>query len=266
MDCSFALEVLDCVRPNSDDLSLPELAEARTHLESCFACQSEFARRQQLDQRIATAMHAVAVPSDLESRLQASLQSSIAADVALNSATNQRSVDGRRSRRRWLSVSVAAVLAIAAISLWPNSGSSFSVDHILNVVQTDVSAANAFDGSFETRLPTDWNHPGLRWMTDWRGQDLDEQPGHEVALRVFRFTSRKGQVIDGLLATLPGNRVTPQPTDSSFMTAAPHYPSRAGHKFVAVAWRDQSSVFFCLVPDTVADLELLQRAMRGLSA
>ncbi len=259
MDCSSALELLDCVRPNSDDLALPELVEARAHLESCPACQQEFAHRQQLDQAIANAMHAVPVPVGLEGRLQSALQarSVSSVDAPADAAASQK------PRRRWFKWAAAAVVVALAASLWPGAGSTFSVDHVLNVVQTDLATATPFDDSFAARIPSDWTHPGLRWMTDWRGQDLDQQPGAEVALRVFRFTSRKGVVVDGLLAVLPAKRVSPPPADVSFSTAAPHYPARTDHKFVAAAWRDDDMVFFCLVPDTAADLELLKRELRG---
>ncbi len=265
MDCSSALELLDCVRPSSDDLALPELAEARAHLESCPACQQEFAHRQQFDLAVANAMHAVPVPVGLEGRLQSALQTQAApsADVPTEAPAANTSRKRRRGGFKWAAVVVAVVLAI---SLWPNSESLFTVEHTLRVVQTDLATATPFDGSFETRLPSEWNHPGLRWMTDWRGQNLDDRPGDEVALRVFRFTSRKGAVVDGMLAMLPANRVGPQPQDSSFTRAALHYPARDGHKFVAAAWREQDTVFLCLVPDSAADLELLQRLLGGLAA
>lgn len=265
MDCASALEFLDCVRPNSDDLALPELAEARAHLESCPACQQEFAHRQQFDQAIANAMHAVPIPTGLESRLQSALQSH-ATPLEDVPAETSAATTSRMPRRSWFKWGAVAVAIVLAVSLWPNSESVFTVEHTLRVVQTDLANATPFDGSFETRLPAEWNHPGLRWMTEWRGQNLDDRPGDEIALRVFRFTSRRGVVVDGMLAMLPANRITPQPQDSSFTRAALHYPAREGHKFVATAWREHDTVFLCLVPESAADLEQLQRALRGLSA
>ena len=72
MDCHKALEFLDCIRPKSDDLELPEFAEARAHVESCESCQQEFASRQEFDAAIAAVVQEVAVPESLRAELLSS--------------------------------------------------------------------------------------------------------------------------------------------------------------------------------------------------
>lgn len=69
MQCSRTLELLESVRPGSDDLREPELAEAVLHLQNCPRCADEFAARQSLDQEISGLMQNVAVPAGLQQRL-----------------------------------------------------------------------------------------------------------------------------------------------------------------------------------------------------
>lgn len=278
MDCNSTLEILDCVRPNSDDLLLPEMAEARTHLESCSTCQSEFAERQQFDLRISKAIVAVALPNGLEDRVRKAVSAvaqsqpqSIDGSESEPSLETRRTVADlsakRRSLRRWGKSAVAVALLLMGVWMWvPPSGPTFSVAQILTQIPTDVPAASPFDGAFDLPLPTDWSNASLRYLSDWRGQNLDERPDHDVALRVFRFTSRRGATVDGLIAVMPANRVSPAPTSTVFSATTPSYPARDDQKFVAVAWQEADVVFFCLVPDSVGDLELLQRSLRRASA
>ena len=80
MDCSNILEILDCVRPNSGDLDLPDFDEARAHLTECESCRGEFESRQQFDRAVATVAQDVPVPN--EAALKESLLSVLAAEPA----------------------------------------------------------------------------------------------------------------------------------------------------------------------------------------
>ena len=81
MDCQAALEFLDCVRTNSDDLDLPEMADARAHLDSCDTCQQSFAEMQSFDRAVTNVVQNVDVPLGLRSSLLETLIGETSAEV-----------------------------------------------------------------------------------------------------------------------------------------------------------------------------------------
>jgi hypothetical protein len=137
MDCQTALEILDCVRPDSDDLDLPEMADARAHLESCDACQETFAKNQSFDRAVANVVQDVNVPDGLRSALPGT----------------------RNSRRRTVLrvVSAACVLMLGAATwLWQSQPVQFTEADLLRQLPIDLSATDQFDKGFEFALPAPW--------------------------------------------------------------------------------------------------------------
>lgn len=257
MNCETTLEQLDCVRPHSDDLALPEFADARAHLELCDACRSEFERRQRIDSAIANVMHEVTVPDDQPVKLLAQLETAAVAPGA----------NGTRSKRATLWRAVALSLSLGllvAVAMWPRTSDQLAVDEVLTRLSIDVTKLSRYDGKVAPPKPFEWS--AISVLGDVRGQDLDGTPGHDAAVRLFQFDSRRGHIVQGLLITLPAQRVSPAPAASRFNVASPRYPSIGEQRFAAVAWQEGDWVYICLIPDNPGDLELLQRSTQGMAA
>jgi hypothetical protein len=118
-------EQIDACRPGSNDLALPELAELAKAVERTPALAEELARSQQLDFKVAAALHDLPVPAGLAERLLAVAESKMPAPevnlplaISESGATSARS--RRRSRRRWLLAGGSlALVALLALSAYP---------------------------------------------------------------------------------------------------------------------------------------------------
>ena len=119
MDRRQALEQLEVVRPDGNDLSDPDLADAVTALDADPVARQEFDRRLEFDAKIAAAMRdvePVQVPADFKAKLvaMAAANETATADVP---DTHPVKPTSRRSRRKLLvaalSLSAAAVIAVA---------------------------------------------------------------------------------------------------------------------------------------------------------
>lgn len=261
MNCTSTLELLDCVRPNSADLELPEFVEARAHLEQCEECRVEFARRQKWDAAITQVMHQVDVPQDQPAKLLAVLD---ATNLSANVAATDASKPARRFRHGRMAALAMCLALLVAYVCWPRNSDKLSIGEVLARVSVDFSRLSTFDGRFSLSRPLDWSHITLQDKSF--GQDLDGLPGDEVALRLFRYEARRGHVIQGVLLTMSADRVSPPPASDRFLEASPRYPSIGDQRFVAVAWQESGRVFICLIPDHPGDLELLQRAAHSSAA
>ncbi len=262
MDCSSILELLDCVRSGSDDLALPAFDAARAHLETCSACQQEFATRQRFDAQVVASLHQVPVPGHLRANLLAVVAAQpLAATLASESPAT--------SRRAWLKRTglTAAVALILVVAFFPKAESQYAVDELISQLSVDGSHASSFDGKFVAQVPSEWaGRSALQFRSDVIGQDVDGRPGHDVALRDFSFVVRRGAPIQGSLAIIPSRRISALPTATSFTLASPSYPMIGHQRFVAVAWQESDFVYVCLIPANPAHLEMLQRALQGESA
>jgi len=279
MDCQTALEQLDCVRPNSGDLELPEFAEARAHLTECAACQAEFDRRQQFDTEIGRIAADVPVPATLRMSLLAAVSDSVAEFAESSSAaegqaaethreTQPRPVtDGARSplKRARLAASLSACLLIAAVSvaLWKPGPAQLSIATIQSGLELRLPRVT-FDGTFPVDLPPSWiGHPGLRVSETLSGLDLDGRDGHDGAAAYFAFSARRAAPVRGILVALPVDRVSDLPTATDFRRAPVAYPQTG---VVSIAWQEGDLVYLCFVAGDTTLLERLQRGMTGTAA
>ena len=150
---------------------------------------------------------------------------------------------------------------------------TFSVAELLRTTPLNLEAAETFDKNFDAQLPASWssNHH-LRVLADWRAVELDGEPSHEGAMAWFRFQSRRGTPIGGLIVVLPVERVSPLPSASSLPEAHVEYfklddPDHPDKLHVATAWQEGSLVYVCfLLNGNSADMDELQRSVRRTAA
>jgi hypothetical protein len=248
MDCQTALEHLDCVRPDSDDLDLPEIADARAHLESCDTCQETFAQNQSFDRAVIDVVLDVDVPEGLRSSLQGSSNS--------------------RRRRIQTVVSAACVLMLGVAAwLWQSQPVQFTEKDLLKQLPIDLSETEQFDARFELALPAPWTgNPRLRVGREFRGIDLDGEVGHDAAVAIFSYSPSRNVPINGILVAIPASRVAPRPESVSFAQADAQYIQKDGRRPVAAVWREGDTVYVCLILGSAADLERIQRNLSTAAA
>ena len=272
MDCQTALENLDCVRPDSDDLDLPEMADARAHLESCDACQESFASMQNFDRAVIDVVQDVDVPEGLRSSLlDVSIKKAIAAADDTPAGNNESgALSAGRSRRRKIqaAVSVACALMIGVVSWQLQSRPvQFTEDVLLKRLPIDLSGNAKFDTSFEFALPGPWiGNRRVKVAPEILGIDLDDKAGHDAAVAVFRYARSRNAPVAGILVAIPASRIEPWPSSASFAQADSRYIPRAGRELTAAVWREHDTVYVCLVLGSAADLEQIQRNLSTAAA
>lgn len=281
MDCSNILEILDCVRPNSGDLDLPDFDEARAHLTECDSCRGEFESRQQFDRAVATVAQDVPVPN--EAALKETLLGVLAAEPA--EATHEASQNeaevtaeaqpASRRKGRWQTrLSLTALACTAAIALivtwWPKEPEQFSVESLLVRSIADpeeVIQLEEFSGEPSPKHPAGFRHRSLGLGSKFYGYDLDNDGIHDLAITQFKYRSRAFGVTPGVIVAVPVERVTELPTAKDFSRASALYPNPSGFAAAAVTWTDGKYVYFCFVPRRQARaLEHLQRELKGTTA
>lgn len=275
MNCQTALEFLDCARPNSDDLDLPDLADARAHMDSCDDCRREFEERLQFDAAVSAVARDVKVPDGLRTSLLESLAQDSPTVDSESAASEQpaqsvgskeaRLEPKRRSRTAAMAGVAACIMLIAATAwLWRSQPEQFTVNDLFQKIELDLSDTSDFDQGFAVRTPMDWTE-GARLMVqnELRGLDLDTHSGHDAAAAMFRFSPRRNAPSNGLLVVLPAERVDPLPVAKSFARAAVSYPRKG---IVAVAWQENDRVFVCLFRGNASQLQRMQNALQGMAA
>jgi hypothetical protein len=275
MDCQTALEFLDCVRPDSDDLDLPEMADARAHLDLCGACQQSFAEMQSFDRAVTTVVQNVDVPEGLRSSLleasvgETKVEVSADADRPTPEATTENE-SAASSRRRKLRVAVSAACALLlGVGVWLSQPQpvQFAEADLPRLLPIDLSQTEKFDTGFAFALPAPWTaNPRLRVGREFRGIDLDDDPGHDAAVAIFSYSPSRNAPINGILAAIPASRVAPLPKFSSFALADSRYIQIDGRRPVAAVWQEGDTVYVCLVLGSAADLERIQRNLSTAAA
>jgi hypothetical protein len=273
MECQTALENLDCVRPDSDDLDLPEMAAARAHLESCDACQEAFAEMQDFDRAVAGVVQHVDVPAHLRSALLDATAKEIACvpdPVAAETLTDEVVSPAIGSRRRALRVAVSAACALMlGVGAWLSQSQpmQFTEAELLQRLPLDLSSTKEFDTGFEFSLPATWVGNGrLRVGREFRGIDLDDAAGHDAAVTIFSYSASRNASIDGILAAIPASRVQPLPNSVSFAQADSRYILKDGRRPVVAVWQERDTVYVCLILGSAADLEQIQRNLSTSAA
>lgn len=275
MDCQTALEHLDCVRPDSDDLDLPEMTDARAHLESCDACHESFAKNQSFDRAVTEVAQDVDVPDGLRSSLlEASLsETNVEPSAATDKPTTEVAIEkesAANSRRRKLQIAVSAACALMlGVGAWLSQPQpvQFTAARLPELLPIDLSETEKFDTGFEFALPAPWAaNRRLRVGREFRGIDLDDDPGHDAAVAIFRYSPSRNAPINGILAAIPASRVAPLPEFGSFALADSRYIQIDGRRPVAAVWQEGNTVYVCLVLGSAADLERIQRNLSTAAA
>lgn len=281
MDCQTALEHLDCVRPDSDDLDLPEMADARAHLQSCETCQQKFAAIQKFDLAVVDVVQSLDVPERLRASLLDLSVNEVGAEASAEllgsdlPASDLPVADGEaaavtRTRRRRVRIAVAAACAVmltATAWLWPSQPVQFTEVELLQRLPLDLSSTGDFDAGFEVALPATWSaNRRLRVDGDFRGIDLDDDAGHDAAVAIFVFSPSRNAPVNGILAAIPASRIEPLPNSVSFAQADSRYIEKDGRRPVAAVWQEGDTVYVCMVLGSAADLERIQRNLSTSAA
>ncbi|HUG92083.1 MAG TPA: hypothetical protein VML55_14685 [Planctomycetaceae bacterium] len=281
MDCRTAREILDVLRPGSNDRAEPDVADAVAHLDECDECTLAFRWVQSFDRRIGRAMRDVPVPAGLKERLQdvlgierhgtlddAAGGRSAAEALAVPAAEDGLSRNGsmpaartlpptrRPSRRRWWTpiTAMAAVFVLLGVVWFLNRdrGPQITLAQVYEKLPFDLSTAEPFDGSFDPQLPPGWAGNRLFIDRSPKGSDLGLGGQHVVAVYGFRFRGRDGTVIEGLLAVAPAGVIDAgRPLARSFAGAESDYPmgrTPRVRQLAGRAWSTGDFACVCLVP------------------
>lgn len=274
MDCQTALEILDCVRPDSDDLALPEMTDARAHLDLCSSCQETFAEMQGFDRAVIEMIQDVEVPDGLHpALLEASVNATSGQAPPDKNASNVVMTikdEAIKNRRHKLQAAVSAAIAVligTTAWLWQSQPIQFAEGELLKKLPIDLSATEPFDSGFELDLPAPFiGNSRLRVDREFRGIDLDDKVGHDAAVAIFSYSPARNAPINGILAAIPADRVSPLPDSISFAQADAQYIRKDGRRPVAAVWRERDTVYLCLVLGSAADLEQIQRSLTVATA
>lgn len=290
MDCNKALEFLDCVRPNSDDLESPEFSEARTHMESCESCQQEFATRQEFDLAIAAVVRDVEVPESLKASLLSAalaeagegevatpqVESDVAQDTSgereLTAAEDEETPTRRKSRRMVLLAGAAiacGILLAVIVQFMPSGPKQFTVAELLDEVRLNWDTLKTFDDdrtfdeSFKFHLPSGWGQQtywdtigGLEPFVGGLNLDGDgDESSHDLAVVVFRHEM-------GFIVAVPISRMGEIPPSVS-EAEVQYLPKQRA----VLVWTERDMVYVVAVYNNdVRQLERLREVLTGRAA
>lgn len=281
MDCRSALELLEIVRPESRDVTEPDVSAAVAHVDACPRCRSTIAGRDALDVKIARTMQDVPIPAGLKERLLAtSIPSSeddfgasqlefeetgcVAQPVIVHESKQRGS-----SRRVWLqgAVACAAACLCVVIGLWRFGyfePAKLTLDELRGSATLDLADLPAFAGDFAAE------RPGFGWRASSDVDVATQARGffpagkrHQVALFEFRFRVKRNSLVRGALMAVPAALLADPPQDKSFDPGNVQYVATGNGTFPTVAWREGDLVYVCVVPESAAGrLDDLQRELR----
>ncbi len=252
-------ELLDAVRPDSEDLHDQGLASALRDLGSGEDWQTAFESQQDFDRIVGAAMRQVVVPVGLKGQLLATL-----ADARSPVSPAKSPHRGRwlGSRRGMLVSAAGLLLACATWLVWPSQPPALTLDEVrasLPVADGLLmwGRLDAFDDSFAIPLPdTAWNGMLGQKAT---GLDLNGDQQHDAA--IVPFDAGAQTRTRGYLMIVRASALADQPANSRL--------SLSGISYVPVpntAWksRDGQFVYVCFVED--GRLEGLYSRLYGSSA
>ena len=284
MDCQTALELLDIVRPDSGDLTEPELQSASAHVETCAKCESIFRGRQDLDRAIGKVVRDIAVPADLKSKLQDALAAAtvepdiepvagtpaVAANTAIDVEEPPKTQPAPAAkplhRRAWFQVAATSACVALGVIVWllPPEQSTIALNDLREQTiekLSDVAALPAFDGGFAAGVPLDWKGlRTLRFAAFVHGLDSASSKTHLGAIHRFKLLRSGRGPVNGFLLAVPKSRVTTLPSAKSFAAAKVVYPK--SRRFATAAWTDGGLVYICFVRGGAGEIEALQDAVK----
>ncbi len=273
MDCETTLELLESVRPNSEDLHSSELAEAVAHLTSCAECSEIWSRRSEWDQAIRQSMFRVKVPVGLKENLLALTSEAEHSDSSHGEESSGAVPIGdvepapaasqdtkRRNHRRMLIAATTAVMVIG-FGIWfsrPIEPKLRLNDLLNNAPLTFVDHAE-FSGDFDPTLPIEWQRRSFLIIDDSsKGWLPKNNSDNEAALFHFYVATPKWATT-GMLLVVPSSYLEDPPVAGSMSNATLHYRSVGGERYQATAWTDPDTelVYVCFVAGRTNELERL---------
>ncbi len=255
-------EMIDALRPGSDDLNQPEMAELASHLAQNDQARALRRRIEQTDHRIADAFHEVSVPSGLAERLLTGCE---AATSKRDCSPAPAGVVRCGGRRPFVALGVAlatAALALLAVGVFKSNDEPLTADVILDsalhfFVEKDVqhiigqplrSAPADFPiADRDIRVP-----PGTLWRR------LDALAGNG-AMIAYDLTTRRNPV----RATLYVLRLSVTGLPGS---ASARRPDRLTLGSCVTAWQQDGLVYVLAVRGKVSDYQQFLKSSSGTLA
>lgn len=277
MDCHVALELLEVVGCDSDDLEL-----AIAHIESCGHCGAVYRDRLQLDREIGRVLRDVAVPLDLKQRIHCALIE-VAGERVDQVAGVGESVDidgvfsARRPleapigaapvrRRTWLRVAVSLACLIGSVivwQLWIPSEVRFSLKELQGKTDLKIRFLPEFDRGFSADLPFGWDTSRLLFIDSTaKGYSVSDGHPHVVALYGFDFRVSRPRTLHGVLLVVPKSSVLEPAAASSLGSASITYERREQRRFATAAWTEDDFVYVVFVQGGADHLEEIQEYLR----
>lgn len=249
MDSQKALEQLESIRPDSDDLSDPIFAQAAALLGSSPEIADEFRRRQKWDASIGQAMRDVAVPDAARLRLLKRLDLAGAASPEPTSqvgGTDRGHADvgspSAHSRRQWLVAAgmsvAAAVLACVVWVMQPKEAASMTLADVFDQIPLDTDAIAGLADADESDLQPipKWQHV----LTQPKVVPLSS--GESATLYSFRVRGDFG-VIVGVVAVINSSAIADPPNTESFGMSETMY--EVSPSYATVSWTQGGSTYVC---------------------
>ncbi len=288
MDCQTALELLEIVRPDSGDLTEPELKSASAHVETCSNCESIFRSRQELDRAIGKVVRDIAVPVDLKSRIQdalaaAAVEPDVELATAMPTVDADSAVDVEESpnsqpafvskplhRRAWFRVAVTSACVMFGVIVWrqwPQPSTIALNDLREQTIEklSDVAALPAFDDGFVAAVPFDWQELRLlQFEPTVKGYDAVSNPKHLGAIHSFTLLRSRRPSVNGFLLAVPKSLVKTLPAAKNFGSAKVVYPK--SRRFATAAWTEGDLVYICFVRGGADEIDVLKRAVEITAA
>lgn len=271
MDCRTALTLLESARPDTDDLSSPELADAAEHLANCARCEAIFLKRQGSDRKIGALMRDVSVPVELQERLLSGIASAAGAE-RVSAPARLPGTSAPAPAHRWkLRFRVAAavcamlILGFAGWGIVLLTGPITSIPELFQEL-AEVDRWNALpefhgDVSLLSFPDSSWES-GLIWSQE-RPRGLPRGSAtHHATLRPFEASINRHERLSGILMVAFRRSISSPPEESGGMPSGPvDYVEAGGRHYTVVAWSSGDYVYVCGVEGGADALEMLQRTL-----
>ncbi|VAX36424.1 hypothetical protein MNBD_PLANCTO02-469 [hydrothermal vent metagenome] len=274
MNCKEALNILEAVRPCSDDLNDPQFAEAVAWLNSDEECARLFDATQKLDTQISQAMQDVLVPAGLKKELIASLGlSEEEFSEEENSNKNESPVElvsPSFSRRRWLWVIVSsAACLVLGLYIWqqfPEEPKLLNIADLQKIATQQMGQwdqLSDYSGPFSNPkkvLGYHWTNGSIRTTPIPKNLPVDQNFHQPIALFGFQVKLDEAPHFDGVVLVVDAASIANPPKLDYFSASQANYITTDQGNFLTVVWRDENRVYICIVRDPQT-LETLKSAL-----
>lgn len=259
MNCWEALELLEGLGAGAITADDPLAKDAQRHLSSCGACQAALPGRLAWNANLTTAMTAMDVPSDLESRL--------AKQLTMTAAPATVAAAPRTRRRTWLIGLVTLAAAVLLLVVWQQPWTQREELLSLRTIETNIGCELTELKKVNDLPPLNW-HPEL--PESWRvffelSPHLlyafpSEQPRSPAVLVPFEFRHASlGNPIRGRLIMIPVSQFRDPPTATDFSVAPVNYFNGFGW----CGWTEGGVVYLCYVRSVGGgEMHLFQQLLR----